>query len=100
MGQGVKGALSRCSNNPSVGTSKPRNKDEHRAHRVRQDISGGNADGKVARHLQVEPGHPTVVVRRTYFGWDGDTIVTADLHYRLEKFRQAIDLFRENVAPY
>lgn len=69
-----------------------------RAHRVRQDLSGGKADDVVARHLEVAPGHPTVVVRRTYFGWDGDAIVTAHLHYRLEAFRQAIDLFRENVA--
>lgn len=69
-----------------------------RAHRVRQDISGGVASGEVTRHLDVAPGFPTVVVRRTYFGWDGDTIVTAELHYRLEAFRQAIDLFRENIA--
>jgi len=68
-----------------------------RAHRVRQDISGGNAADDIALHLDVAPGHPTVVVRRTYFGWDGDAIVTADLHYRLEMFRQAIDLFRENI---
>lgn len=68
-----------------------------RAHRVRQDISGGEAANDIAHHLDVAPGHPTVIVRRTYFGWDGDAIVTADLHYRLETFRQAIELFRENV---
>lgn len=70
-----------------------------RAHRVRQDICGGEAAPDIARRLAVPPGHPTVIVRRTYFGWDGDAIVTAELHYRLEAFRQAIDLFRENIVP-
>ena len=71
-----------------------------RAHRVRQDISGGKSSNEIARQLDVESGHPTVVVRRTYFGWDGNAIITADLHYRLEMFRQAIDLFRENVISH
>lgn len=69
-----------------------------RAYRVRQDISGGVASPVVARHLAIEPGHPTVVVRRIYFGWDGEAIAVADLHYRLDLFRQAIDLFRENTV--
>jgi GntR family transcriptional regulator len=71
-----------------------------RAHRVRQDIAGGVAAGRVAQQLKVKPGHPTVVVCRTYFGWDGEAIVMGELHYRLEGFRQTIDLFRENLpAP-
>jgi GntR family transcriptional regulator len=71
-----------------------------RAHRVRQDIAGGSAGGRVAEQLKVEPGHPTVVIRRTYFGWDGEVIVVGELHYRLDGFRQTIDLFRENLpAP-
>ena len=67
-----------------------------RVHRVRQDISGGEASEAIARHLKVKAGHPTVAVRRSYFGWDGDLIVMGDLHYRLEEFHQAIDLFRGN----
>jgi GntR family transcriptional regulator len=71
-----------------------------RAHRVRQDIAGGSAGGRVAEQLKVEPGHPTVVIRRTYFGWDGEVIVVGELHYRSDGFRQTIDLFRENLpAP-
>ncbi len=71
-----------------------------RAHRVRQDIAGGNATGRVAEQLKVKPGHPTVVIRRTYFGWDAEVIVVGELHYRLDGFRQTIDLFRENLpAP-
>jgi len=71
-----------------------------RAHRVRQDIAGGSAAGRVARQLNVAPGHPTVVIRRTYFGWDREVIVVGELHYRLDGFRQTIDLFRENLpAP-
>jgi GntR family transcriptional regulator len=69
-----------------------------RAHRVRQELSGGEASVRVANHLKVAPGHPTVVVHRTYFGWDGDVIATGELHYRLEKFGQTIDLFRGNLA--
>ena len=69
-----------------------------RAHRVRQDLSGSQASAKVAIHLKVVPGHPVVVVHRTYFGWDGDAIATAELHYRLEMFEQTIDLFRGNLA--
>lgn len=71
-----------------------------RAHRVRQDIAGGTAQGRVAQQLGVEPSHPTVVIRRTYFGWDGEVIVMGELHYRLEGFSQTVDLFRENLpAP-
>lgn len=69
-----------------------------RAYRVRQEIEGGQASLPAAQHLGIPPGHPTVVVRRTYFAWEGTPIVTADLHYRLELFRQSIDLFRENVS--
>jgi GntR family transcriptional regulator len=69
-----------------------------RAHRVRQDLAGGEASAAIAAHLKVAPGHPTVVVNRTYFGWDGDVIATGELHYRLEAFRQTIDLFRGNLA--
>ena len=67
-----------------------------RVHRVRQDTSGTTAAGDVARHLEVEVGYPVVVVRRSYFGWDGDVVVLGDLYYRLDQFRQAIDLFRQN----
>lgn len=69
-----------------------------RAYRVRQDIRGGTASEAVAGPLGIAPGTPTVVVRRTYFGWDGEAIVTADLHYRIDLFRQSIDLFRANAA--
>jgi DNA-binding GntR family transcriptional regulator len=69
-----------------------------RSYRVRQDIRGGIASDLVARHLGIAAGSPTVIVRRTYFGWDGEAIVTADLHYRLDLFRQSIDLFREKAA--
>lgn len=69
-----------------------------RAHRVRQDIAGGSAAGPIAELLKVEPHHPTVVIRRTYFGWDGEIIVVGELHYRLDGFRQTIDLFRENLS--
>lgn len=69
-----------------------------RAHRVRQELAGGEASARVAAHLKVEPGHPTVVVHRTYFGWDGDVIATGELHYRWDKFSQTIDLFRGNLA--
>ena len=69
-----------------------------RAHRVRQELAGGEASERVANHLKVAPGHPTVVVHRTYFGWDGDVIATGELHYRWEKFSQTIDLFRGNLA--
>lgn len=69
-----------------------------RAYRVRQEIKGGQASPSAARHLVIPVGHPTVVVRRTYYAWEGTPIVTADLHYRLEMFRQAIDLFRENAG--
>lgn len=69
-----------------------------RAYRVRQDIRGGSASDLVAQRLGIAAGSPTVVVRRTYFGWDGEAIVTADLHYRLDLFRQSIDLFREKAA--
>jgi GntR family transcriptional regulator len=69
-----------------------------RAHRVRQELSGGQASAMVASHLKVVPGHPVVVVHRTYFGWDGDAIATAEIHYRLEMFDQTIDLFRGNHA--
>jgi GntR family transcriptional regulator len=69
-----------------------------RAHRVRQTLAGGQASVQVAAHLRIEPGHPIVIARRTYFGWDGDVIATAELHYRLEMFGQTIDLFRGNVA--
>lgn len=69
-----------------------------RAHRVRQHISGGTASEKIAALLDVQSGHPTIVVRRTYFGWDGDAIISADLYYRLEAFRQSIDLFREHTV--
>jgi GntR family transcriptional regulator len=69
-----------------------------RAHRVRQELSGGKASTTVAAHLKVVPGYPTVVVHRTYFGWDGDVIATGELHYRLEMFAQTIDLFRGNLA--
>lgn len=69
-----------------------------RAHRVRQELSGGTASARVADHLKAAIGHPTVVVHRTYFGWDGDVIATGELHYRWEKFSQTIDLFRGNLA--
>ena len=69
-----------------------------RAHRVRQTLAGGLASLQVAGHLRVEPGHPIMIAHRTYFGWDGDVIATAELHYRLERFDQTIDLFRGNVA--
>lgn len=69
-----------------------------RAYRVRQEIKGGIASSAAAANLGVAEGHPTVAVRRTYYGWDGTPIVTADLHYRLEMFRQAVDLFRENAG--
>lgn len=69
-----------------------------RAYRVRQEIKGGQASTLAARHLGIPVGHPTVLVRRTYFAWEGRPIVTGDLHYRLEKFSQAIDLFRENAG--
>ena len=69
-----------------------------RAHRVRQTLTGSQASVQVAAHLKIEPGHPIVIARRTYFGWDGDVIATAELHYRLEMFDQTIDLFRGNVA--
>jgi GntR family transcriptional regulator len=68
-----------------------------RAHRVRQDTWGSQASETVAHHLKITTGAPTVVVRRTYYGWDGEVIVLGDLHYRLEDFRQVIDLFRENT---
>jgi GntR family transcriptional regulator len=68
-----------------------------RAYRVRQDIRGSQASTDVARYLGVDAGHPTVIVRRTYYGWDGEAIAIADLHYRLDLFRQSIDLFRENA---
>lgn len=68
-----------------------------RLHRVRQEISGSTAVGEVANHLEVEFGYPIIVVRRSYFGWDGDAVVLGDLYYRLEEFRQAIDLFRQNA---
>lgn len=69
-----------------------------RAHRVRQTLAGSQASVQVAAHLGIAPGHPIVIARRTYFGWDGDVIATAELHYRLEMFDQTIDLFRGNVA--
>jgi GntR family transcriptional regulator len=69
-----------------------------RAHRVRQALAGSQASVQVAAHLGIEPGHPIVIAHRTYFGWDGDVIATAELHYRLEMFGQTIDLFRGNVA--
>ena len=70
-----------------------------RAHRVRQDLTGGSRrHGRSRLHLKVAVGHPIVIARRTYFGWDGDVIATAELHYRLEMFDQTIDLFRGNVA--
>jgi GntR family transcriptional regulator len=69
-----------------------------RAHRVRQHLAGGQASARVAAHLKIEPGHPIVIARRTYFGWDGDVIAMGELHYRLEMFGQTIDLFRGNVA--
>ena len=94
-----------------IGRALPRNRIAHeplvvqierhrkiRAHRVRQELSGGRASERVATHLKVAPGHPTVIVHRTYFGWDGDVIATGELHYRLEKFGQTIDLFRGNLA--
>jgi hypothetical protein len=37
-----------------------------RAYRVRQEIEGGQASLPAAQHLGIPPGHPTVVVRRTY----------------------------------
>lgn len=67
-----------------------------RLHRVRQEISGGAATHDVAHHLKVAAGYPIIVVRRSYYGWDGDAVVLGDLYYRLEEFRQAIDLFRQN----
>ncbi|CAN5920715.1 hypothetical protein BH11PSE3_BH11PSE3_43270 [soil metagenome] len=67
-----------------------------RAHRVRQEICGGTARDRVAQQLKVEPGYPTVVARRTYFGWDSEAIVMGELHYPLDSFRETIDLFREN----
>jgi GntR family transcriptional regulator len=69
-----------------------------RAHRVRQELAGGKATADIATHLKVAVGHPTVVVHRTYFGWDNDVIALGELHYRLELFGQTIDLFRGNVA--
>jgi len=69
-----------------------------RAHRVRQDIRGDRASGPIARHLGIAPDAAMVVVRRSYYGLDGEVIVLGDLHFRLEDFRQSIDLFRENAA--
>ena len=70
-----------------------------RAHRVRQEPRRWQGHGRRSpAHLKVAVGHPTVVVHRTYFGWDNDVIALGELHYRLEMFGQTIDLFRGNVA--
>ncbi|MFO1084205.1 MAG: GntR family transcriptional regulator [Reyranellaceae bacterium] len=71
-----------------------------RAFRVQQVSLAIAADETMARHLDVAPGAPLLLLQRTYFDIEGRPIYYSDLYTRSDRYQQKVELFRhrQNVS--
>ncbi len=65
-----------------------------RAARAQQNGSAVGANPEVARHLDIAPGDPVLLLQRTYFTSDGLPIEYAENYYRSDRYSHAIELLR------
>lgn len=67
---------------------------------VKQVASAEAADDEVAVHFDVRPGHPLLVLERTYFTLEGRPIEHTRIRYRPDRYQQTVNFLRRQDPPY
>ncbi len=66
----------------------------HKAYRANQIIDVGVADRSLAKHLDITPNTPLLVIQRDYYTRKGFLMYVAKNYFRSDRFRYEIELTR------
>jgi len=64
----------------------------HKAYRANQIIDVGVADRSLAKHLDITPNTPLLVIQRDYYTRKGFLMYVAKNYFRSDRFRYEIEL--------
>jgi GntR family transcriptional regulator len=65
----------------------------------RQEIRAGQASEEIAKHLNISPGDPILLIDRVYYDLEGNPIFTALSHFPGERYGYVVHFARNDAHP-